>query len=365
MANKKEIPPHLNEMLNQELQQMKWYEQVLHAERQNPDYNKRDIHTYTQEPLCELPADDLEAHCFADQKGISRSHGVNGYMSGGFHSESHNQAVNLVLKFTNPKACVKITTKLLPSLLTPFIVDRYKLYDRKNFTIGTLIHRQQVKYFYRSSGQRFVVALPDHFYDSLDQTVLPPPRFEYKTEEELLKQYPKDLMEFAEVYFSIFARYRKGQRVIMVYSSRENKANSVFSPKYTNSDDPFSETTMAFGSEMSIARGVLYGELFYQINNDGEIETRHSQRLEQVSKQGYLMKDRNIHYCIPDEPGQWEQMTAILETFTKAQATLDAILTESRDENALIGAPISLPALDNAFRQQFLPDLSRTEEDSE
>jgi len=340
-----------------------WYEEILSAERRNPDYNKRDIHTYTQEPLCSTPTPDVEAHmCAAPNSGCVTHGGTQGRsISGNFDDKTTDQATNAVLKFSTPKGYVSIATKKLPSVYTPFIVERYKMYQRNEFTASSLIHHQQVKYFYSTQTRQFHVCLPDHFYDSLDLAVLNRPKFDYETEDELLKQYPKDLKAFAEEYFTVFARYREGQKVIMVYSSRENGGSAFYGSDRIKSDDAFDQSTMDFGSKMQIARGVLYGRLFYQVDNKGTIQTKHSQTLTKESDNGYITKDRNILYCIPDEPGQWEQLVAIIQAFKTAQAALDGILTESRDMNSIVGKTISLPSLEQTLRQHLLPKIDDDE----
>lgn len=310
---------HSNEIAN-----MPWYEEILSAERRNPDYNKRDIHTYTQEPLCAIPVRDVEAHmCAAPNSGCVTHGGTQGRsIRGNFHSKTTEQAINALLKFSTPSGYVSINTKKLPSVYTPFIVERYKLFERSEFTPESLIHYQQVKYFYSTKTRHFHVFLPDHFYDALDKNVLAIPNFKYETEAELLEKYPKDLDAFTEEYFTIFARYREGQKVIMVYSSRENRGNAFYGSDKIKSGESFDQATMDFGSKMQIARGVLYGRLFYQVDNHGTIQTKHSQTLTKESDNGYITKDRHILYCIPDEPGQWEQLVAILQAFKTAQAAL-------------------------------------------
>lgn len=346
--------------------QQRFFIRVIEAEKQNPQYKKNDVHTYSQETIANGLLTDLEIHMFGDLEGfVVGSYDKHGDATrGNYHTLSRDQASESTLKFTKPKSCTHILTKKMLSVLTPFIVNRYQMFTNNTFNRNSILHAQKVKVFYCSHIKKFFVSLPDHFFDEIDEARITGPKsykrgqFLYDSQQELEKEYPKDIIDFATDYLAFFNQHREGNPVIIFCSNEKGFSHLPYEMRHMGKGK---NVAVDFDGQMIAARGMLFGNLFYAINEDGSIKPDVSWNLKPY-KDPYEWggeglgpaegrEQRDTECCIKYTKESWEKITEIFESFHRAQNALFSIIENSKSKTE---GEIVTDKLNIASGNQFL-----------
>ena len=335
-----------------------FWQQVLHAERQNPDYDPADIHTFTQETIGSNYYRDLTIHMVSANKrrGLIVCYSTDkmgNNVDGRHNAEIERKVDNSVLRFSKRKFQVLIKSCKLKSVLTPFIVNRYKLYEKSDFNANDLIYAQQTKIFFNPNNEKFQVNLPDHFWDDITPASIPltpeafsgsDRAFEYNTLSDLLAQYNKDLKAFASAYMGYYNTMREGQKVILIRSERTHFDQvGIYT---TGMSSKVSGAKGGFDGKVIAVKGVIFGSLFYPTDEHDQIDGVKYIHLDQRNMQGQVFDKSGklvAEACIPYSDEQWSEIGSIIETFQRAQSLMESIILDSH-QGSLLSNPLSTHA---------------------
>lgn len=325
--------------------------EILEKERMNELYDPNDVGTYTQEPLYNDLFKDLISHLYFNNFNIAdfriNVREDNSFFPMSRHSNSDTILANKIVKFKKPSGGVRIGVRKLPTLFPARIVKRYAMYKNKNFNEESLTHYMSVPVFYHSKKEFFSVQLPEYFKKDIGEKLINIPVFEYSTEKELLSKYEIDIKYFAKEYYRFFLNYQESKKVILIESNSKKEATleSLFSNDFSSiikTNPKNLDSIMVFGSSLNISKGLLYGDVFFQTNDESKINFNNPINLSSYRKESesYKLERAKIYACIEYTDEQWENLNKIILKFKEAQKMFEDLLKDSLNYQEELDKPL-------------------------